>query len=74
MKAGAEVSLERPVTLHECHISWIPAASPEITINTDGSVINSDKAAYGGILHDTLGRRPVAAFAANLGSCSIKRA
>ncbi|CAN1310897.1 Putative ribonuclease H protein At1g65750, partial [Linum perenne] len=58
----------------DIHVGWKAGASDCITINTDGSVIQShSRAAAGGILRTSLGRS-VSTFAANLGRCSIMRA
>ncbi|CAN1126735.1 Putative ribonuclease H protein At1g65750, partial [Linum perenne] len=55
-------------------ISWTAAPWPACTLNTDGSVIASERtAAAGGCLRDTNGR-VLDTFAANLGNCSITRA
>ncbi|CAN1177039.1 Putative ribonuclease H protein At1g65750 [Linum perenne] len=55
-------------------ISWNAAPGPGCTLNTDGSVITSNRnAAAGGCLRNDEGR-VVDSFAANLGNCSITRA
>ncbi|CAN1848775.1 Putative ribonuclease H protein At1g65750 [Linum perenne] len=55
-------------------ISWIPPPDDWFKINTDGSVTQPhSSAAAGGVIRDCQGRS-VAAFTANLGSCSIMRA
>ncbi|CAN0907452.1 Putative ribonuclease H protein At1g65750, partial [Linum grandiflorum] len=55
-------------------ISWVSADHPWSTLNTDGSVIPlENRAAAGGIIRDAQ-RQMLAAFAANLGTCTITRA
>ncbi|CAN1179328.1 Putative ribonuclease H protein At1g65750, partial [Linum perenne] len=55
-------------------ISWDPGPEDWTTINSDGSFISeSGKASAGGLLRDSSGR-PLKAFTANLGICSITRA
>ncbi|CAN0917930.1 Putative ribonuclease H protein At1g65750, partial [Linum grandiflorum] len=55
-------------------ISWQGATDPYSTLNTDGSVIRpTNHAASGGVLRDNRGNC-TAAFACNLGACSITRA
>ncbi|CAN0923968.1 Putative ribonuclease H protein At1g65750 [Linum grandiflorum] len=59
---------------HEVAISWQGAADPYSTLNTDGFVIRpTNHAASGGVLRDNRGNC-TAAFACNLGACSITRA
>ncbi|CAN1140347.1 Putative ribonuclease H protein At1g65750, partial [Linum perenne] len=55
-------------------IGWKAGPCDNITINTDGSVLQPlSQAAAGGLLRDYLGR-PIRTFVANLGRCSIMRA
>ncbi|CAL1403678.1 unnamed protein product [Linum trigynum] len=55
-------------------ISWKPPPAEWVTLNTDGFVLpNSGHATAGGLIRDHLGRY-FAAFAMNLGVCSITRA
>ncbi|CAN1162810.1 Putative ribonuclease H protein At1g65750 [Linum perenne] len=55
-------------------ISWRAAPEPKVTLNTDGSVRRpSGEAIAGGVIRDYKGQ-VLAAFAANLGTCSISRA
>ncbi|CAN1238868.1 Putative ribonuclease H protein At1g65750 [Linum grandiflorum] len=58
----------------EIPISWVGASEPCSTLNTDGSVnMATNQAASEGVLCDNMSNC-VAAFANNLGSCSITRA
>ncbi|CAI0472952.1 unnamed protein product [Linum tenue] len=69
------------IVLHPCPparteelISWKPPPPEWVTLNSDGSVHqDSGSAAAGGLIRDHLGRC-IAAFACNLGICSITRA
>ncbi|CAI0435089.1 unnamed protein product, partial [Linum tenue] len=55
-------------------ISWKPPPPEWVTLNSDGSVHqDSDSAAAGGLIRDHLGYC-IAAFACNLGICSITQA
>ncbi|CAN1132929.1 Putative ribonuclease H protein At1g65750 [Linum perenne] len=63
-----------PPTRTEEYISWERAPPVWVTLNSDGSVISeSGQAATGGLIRDHQGRC-LAAFAMNLGKCSITRA
>ncbi|CAN1126706.1 Putative ribonuclease H protein At1g65750 [Linum perenne] len=63
-----------PPTRTEEYISWEPAPPEWVTLNSDGSVISEfGHAAAGGLIRDHQGRC-LAAFAMNLGKCSITRA
>ncbi|CAN1269225.1 Putative ribonuclease H protein At1g65750 [Linum perenne] len=74
MKADSRVLLNPPSEQEEILIQWNPAPEGFVTINTDGSLIQSSKkAAAGGIIRDWQGRK-ISVFAANLGVCSIMRA
>ncbi|CAL1360380.1 unnamed protein product [Linum trigynum] len=58
----------------EVEISWKPPPPEWVTLNSNGSVhISSGHAAAGGLIRDPTGRC-LAAYAINLGSCSITRA
>ncbi|CAI0421511.1 unnamed protein product [Linum tenue] len=58
----------------EVEISWKPPPPEWVTLNSDGSVTTeSGHAAVGGLIRDHTGRC-LAAFAMNLGMCSITRA
>ncbi|CAI0558302.1 unnamed protein product [Linum tenue] len=58
----------------EVEISWKPPPPEWVTLNTDGSVIQeSGRASAGGLIRDHRGCC-LAAFAMNLGVCSITRA
>ncbi|CAN1815926.1 Putative ribonuclease H protein At1g65750 [Linum perenne] len=74
MKAQSQI-LENVVgRRRDTLISWIPPSNEWFKINTDGSVIQPGNAATaGGVIRDSEGRS-LAAFSANLGSCSIMRA
>ncbi|CAN1165457.1 Putative ribonuclease H protein At1g65750, partial [Linum perenne] len=55
-------------------IDWDPGPEGWVTINTDGSVLQSSgNATAGGLIRDHLGHC-FSAFSANLGRCSITRA
>ncbi|CAN1847925.1 Putative ribonuclease H protein At1g65750 [Linum perenne] len=73
-KAG-QVGREAPVLARQTHlIGWRPADEGWCSLNSDGSLYSSNnRAAAGGLIRDHEGRL-LAAFAANLGSCSIMRA
>ncbi|CAN1182065.1 Putative ribonuclease H protein At1g65750 [Linum perenne] len=60
--------------LRERHIAWGPAPALWTTLNADGSLKKqNNSAAAGGVIRDESGRI-LAAFATNLGVCSITRA
>ncbi|CAN1154206.1 Putative ribonuclease H protein At1g65750 [Linum perenne] len=63
--------------LCECQtiaIDWDPGSEGWVTVNTDGSVVQSiGNTPTGGLIRDHLGRC-FSAFSANLGRCSITRA
>ncbi|CAI0458485.1 unnamed protein product [Linum tenue] len=66
--------MPRLPTRTEVEISWKPPPPEWVTLNTDGSVVQeSGRAAAGGLIRDHLGCC-LAAFALNLGVCSITRA
>ncbi|CAN1146438.1 Putative ribonuclease H protein At1g65750, partial [Linum perenne] len=73
-KAG-QVGREALVLARQTHlIGWRPADEGWCSLNSDGSLYSSNnRAAAGGLIRDHEGRL-LAAFAANLGSCSIMRA
>ncbi|CAN1301575.1 Putative ribonuclease H protein At1g65750 [Linum perenne] len=54
-------------------VAWEPGPDDWVTINTDGSVLNQNRAAAGGIIrsHDGHG---LVAFSMNLGWCTVTRA
>ncbi|CAL1353889.1 unnamed protein product [Linum trigynum] len=61
-------------TRTEAEISWKPPPPEWVTLNSDGSVLHdTGQAAAGGLLRDHT-RRCLAAFACNLGYCSITQA
>ncbi|CAL1407399.1 unnamed protein product [Linum trigynum] len=63
-----------PVERREEQIGWNPPPQGWVQIQTDGFVLSpSGKAAAGGLIRDCLGRCS-AAFANNLGNCSITAA
>ncbi|CAN1818654.1 Putative ribonuclease H protein At1g65750 [Linum perenne] len=56
------------------HLVWRPTGEGWVSLNSDGSLYtNPSRAAAGGVLRDGDGRF-LAAYAANLGTCSIMRA
>ncbi|CAN1790449.1 Putative ribonuclease H protein At1g65750 [Linum perenne] len=74
MRAESRVLFKQAHDREEVLVQWEPAPEDFITINTDGSVLQPNRhASAGGILRDSQGQK-IAAFAANLGSCSIMRA
>ncbi|CAN1189279.1 Putative ribonuclease H protein At1g65750 [Linum perenne] len=74
MRAESRVLFKQAHDREEVLVQWEPAPEDFITINTGGSVLQPNRhASAGGILRDLQGRK-IAAFAANLGSCSIMRA
>ncbi|CAL1352532.1 unnamed protein product [Linum trigynum] len=61
-------------TRSEVQVGWIPPPEGWVQVQTDGSVLSpSGFAAAGGLIRDCLGRC-CAAFACNLGNCSITAA
>ncbi|CAN0908397.1 Putative ribonuclease H protein At1g65750 [Linum grandiflorum] len=74
MRMGSTVCLETRSSRTEVLVGWEAAPGACITINTDGSVFQpSGVAAAGGLIRDSQGHC-LAAFAANLGICTITRA
>ncbi|CAN1163124.1 Putative ribonuclease H protein At1g65750 [Linum perenne] len=70
-----QVSQEAPGIARQAHlIGWRPTGEGWVSLNSDGSLYtNPSRAAAGGVLRDGDGRF-LAAYAANLGTCSIMRA
>ncbi|CAN1744019.1 Putative ribonuclease H protein At1g65750 [Linum perenne] len=74
MKAESQALSEIVKRKRETLLKWIPAPDEWLTVNCDGSVIQSHGlAAAGGIIRDNSGHR-LAVFSSNLGSCTIIRA
>ncbi|CAN1165453.1 Putative ribonuclease H protein At1g65750 [Linum perenne] len=64
----------QPLPRRTIAIDWDPGPEGWVTINTDGSVLQSSgNATAGGLIRDHLGHC-FSAFSANLGRCSITRA
>ncbi|CAN1186598.1 hypothetical protein LINPERHAP2_LOCUS38209 [Linum perenne] len=72
MKADSKALLGTFRRKEEILVSWNPAPEGSVTINIDGSVIDSqNRAAAGGIVRDHVGRRLscFTAISANAPSC-----
>ncbi|CAN1154205.1 Putative ribonuclease H protein At1g65750 [Linum perenne] len=64
----------QPMPRRTIAIDWDPGSEGWVTVNTDGSVVQSiGNTPTGGLIRDHLGRC-FSAFSANLGRCSITRA